>query len=225
MAQGYFITGTDTGIGKTWTSLALMQYFQHKGKTVVGMKPVSAGCEMINGQLKNEDALQLQKQSSIEVTYDLVNPYAFSRAISPHIAAKKAGIEVDIKRIQQNYTKLAALVDVVIVEGVGGWMVPLNTRQDVSNLAEQLNLSIIIVVGMRLGCINQARLTFAAIKQQKLRCAGWIASCVEKEMSELDANITTLQGFMDMPLLAVFPYEEKRNLRNFEKILKDTLQL
>ncbi|NOQ15569.1 MAG: dethiobiotin synthase [Methyloprofundus sp.] len=224
MAQGYFITGTDTGIGKTWTSLALMQYFQEKGKTVAGMKPVAAGCEIIDGQLKNDDALQLQEQSSIELPYSLVNPYAFSQPVSPHIAAKKAGKEVDILHIQKEYLKLATLVDVVIVEGVGGWMVPLNDSQDVSNLAEQLNLPIIIVVGMRLGCINQARLTFAAINRLGGCCEGWIASCVEEDMDELDANIKTLEAFAGMPLLAIFPYQEKRNLMNFKKISNETLQ-
>jgi len=116
------------------------------------------------------------------------------------------------------------MADVIIVEGVGGWMVPLNDRQDVSNLAEQLGLPIIIVVGIRLGCINQARLTFAAIDRSGLSCVGWIASCVEKDMHELDANIKTLEGFARMPLLAVFPYEEKINLSNFDKIANKTLQ-
>lgn len=224
MAQGYFVTGTDTGIGKTWTSLILMQYFQQKGKTVIGMKPIAAGCEMLGGQLKNEDALQLQEQSSIEIAYDLINPYAFSQPVSPHIAAKKAGQKVDIMQIQQVYLQLEALADVVVVEGVGGWMVPLNDKQDVSHLAELLNLPIIVVVGMRLGCINQARLTFEAIRQLGLRCEGWVASCVEENMQELDANIKTLEAVVGMPLLAIFPYEEKINLNNHKKISNKTLQ-
>ena len=224
MAQGYFVTGTDTGIGKTWTSLALMQYFQQQGKKVVGMKPVAAGCEMLEGQLKNEDALQLQAQSSVDIPYDLINPYAFSLPVSPHIAASKEGKRVEIAHIQQAYLKLEALADVVIVEGVGGWMVPLNEKEDVSHLAEQLNLPIIVVVGMRLGCINQAKLTFSAIERLGLHCEGWIASCVEKNMDELEANIETLEAFSDMPLLATFPYEEKINHKNYKKISIKTLQ-
>lgn len=224
MAQGYFVTGTDTGIGKTWTSLILMRYFQQQGKTVVGMKPVASGCDMIDGQLKNEDALQLQGQASINIDYNLINPYAFAMPVSPHIAAEKAGQEIEFTHIQQAYSKLAASADVVIVEGVGGWMVPLNDKQDVADLAEQLNLPIIVVVGMRLGCINQARLTFAAINGLGLQCEGWIASCVEENMDEVDANIKTLEAFAEMPLLAVFPYEEKINLKNSEKISNKTLQ-
>ncbi|MDC9729295.1 MAG: dethiobiotin synthase [Methyloprofundus sp.] len=218
MAQGYFVTGTDTEIGKTWASLALMEYFQQQGKVVVGMKPVAAGCEMLDGQLKNEDALQLQEQSSVDISYDLINPYAFLLPVSPHIAAKKENKKIELIRIKQDYQKLAALADVVVVEGVGGWLVPLNEKEDVSDLAVELNLPIIVVVGMRLGCINQAKLTFGAISRLGLRCEGWIASCVEKNMDELEANIKTLKGSTDMPLLAIFPYEEKRNYKNHKRI-------
>jgi len=218
MAQGYFVTGTDTGIGKTWSSLALMQYFQQQGKTVVGMKPVAAGCEWLDGQLKNEDALALQAQASINIPYDLINPYAFELPVSPHIAAQAVGEEVELAVIHKGYEKLQALADVVIVEGAGGWMVPLNEKEDIAQLAEQLALPLIIVIGMRLGCINQAKLTFAAIKHLDLACSGWIASCVEEDMPQLEANIKTIGAVAEMPLLAVFPYEKTRNLNNYNKI-------
>jgi len=219
MAQGYFVTGTDTGIGKTWSSLALMQYFQQQGKTVVGMKPVAAGCEWLDGQFKNEDALALQTQASIDIPYDLINPYAFELPVSPHIAAQAVGEEIEISVIRDEYEKLQTLADVVIVEGAGGWMVPLNAKEDIAQLAEQLALPLIVVIGMRLGCINQAKLTFAAIKQLDLACVGWIASCVEKDMQQLEANIKTIDAVADMPLLAVFPYEKIRNLNNYKKII------
>jgi len=219
MAQGYFVTGTDTGIGKTWSSLALMQYFQQQGKTVVGMKPVAAGCEWLDGQFKNEDALALQAQASIDIPYDLINPYAFELPVSPHIAAQAVGEEIKISVIRDEYEKLQTLADVVIVEGAGGWMVPLNAKEDIAQLAEQLALPLIVVIGMRLGCINQAKLTFAAIKQLDLVCVGWIASCVEEDMQQLEANIKTIESAADMPLLGVFPYEKTRNLENYKKII------
>jgi len=218
MAQGYFVTGTDTGIGKTWSSLALMQYFQQQGKTVVGMKPVAAGCEWLDGQFKNEDALALQAQASIDIPYNLINPYAFELPVSPHIAAQAVGEEIEISVIRDEYEKLQTLADVVIVEGAGGWMVPLNAKEDIAQLAEQLALPVIVVIGMRLGCINQAKLTFAAIKSMGLPCVGWIASCVEEDMQQLEANIKTIDAAADMPLLAVFPYEKTRNLNNYKKI-------
>jgi len=224
MAQGYFVTGTDTGIGKTWSSLALMQYFQEKGGRVVGMKPVASGCEILDGQLRNDDALQLQAQSSIDIEYEAVNPYAFAMPVSPHLAAKKVAEEIDISVIKEKYDYLASLADVVIVEGVGGWMVPLNDKQDVSCLAENLGLPVIVVVGMRLGCINQAKLTFLAIRQSGLPCLGWIASCVEEGMLELADNIATIKEVADMPLLATLPYKKQRDVEDYNKISIKTLQ-
>lgn len=206
MAQGYFITGTDTGIGKTWSTVALMQYFKNQGKTVIGMKPIASGCEKIDGQLKNEDALLLQQHASIALPYQDVNPYAFALPVSPHIAADKQGVEIELETIKAQYQQLEKQADVVLVEGVGGWMVPLNERQTVADLALHMGLPVIVVVGVRLGCINQAKLTFAAIQQTGVKCHGWIASCVEPDILVLDENIQTLCQATDLPLLAVFPY-------------------
>ncbi len=209
MAQGYFITGTDTGIGKTRASVALLEYFKAQGKTVVGMKPIASGCEKTPAGLRNEDAVLLQQYSNIKLPYDSINPFAFELPVSPHIAAEKAGCRIDLATILTAYKKLENTADVVIVEGVGGWLVPLNASDDVADLAVTLNLPVIIVVGMRLGCINQARLTFAAIKQSGVECVGWIASCVEKDMLMLAENIATLESNSEYPLLAVLPYEEE----------------
>ncbi|GAW85966.1 dethiobiotin synthetase [Bathymodiolus platifrons methanotrophic gill symbiont] len=208
MTQGYFVTGTDTGIGKTWSTIALMQYFKNQGKTVVGMKPVASGCERIDGQLKNEDALLLQQHASLALPYQDVNPYAFAMPVSPHIAAEQAGAEIVLKNIIDKYQKIEKLADVVLVEGVGGWLVPLNAHQDVADLARELDLPVILVVGMRLGCINQAKTTFAALQKSGVKCQGWIASCVEKDMLMLDENIQSLCLSINAPLLAVFPYME-----------------
>lgn len=211
MAQGFFVTGTDTGIGKTWSTVALMHYFKNQGKSVIGMKPVASGCDQREGQLKNADALLLQKHASISLPYQDINPYAFALPVSPHVAAEKLGVEIELDNITIHYQHLAKLADVVLVEGVGGWMVPLNMHQDVADLARQLDLPVIVVVGMRLGCINQAKLTFAAIRQTGVKCHGWIASCVAQDMLMLDENIQTLSQATDMPLLAIFPYINKLN--------------
>lgn len=211
MTQGYFITGTDTGIGKTWSTVALMQYFKNQGKTVIGMKPVAAGCELLDGLMRNEDALILQEHASIAIAYQAVNPYALTLPVSPHIAARQEGVEISLDVIVDQYAQLKNQVDVILVEGAGGWMVPLSADLDISDLAQCIGLPVIIVVGMRLGCINQARLTFAAIEQSAVQCRGWIASCVERDMPLLDENIQTLRQSTKLPLLAVFPYLDTLN--------------
>lgn len=206
MSQGYFITGTDTGIGKTWSTVALMQYFKNQGQTVLGMKPIASGCDEVDGSLKNEDALLIQQQGSIILPYKDVNPYAFALPVSPHIAAEQVGVEIVLDTIAEKYQQIEKLADIVLVEGVGGWLVPLNTQEDVADLALKLDLPVIVVVGIRLGCINQAKLTFAALQKTGVSCRGWIASCIERDMLMLDDNIRTLCQSTDMPLLAVLPY-------------------
>jgi len=223
MAQGYFVTGTDTGIGKTWTTVALMQYFKNQGKSVIGMKPVASGCDELDGQLRNEDALLLQEHASVAVPYQEVNPYAFALPVSPHIAAEQAGVEINIISIVDKYQELEKKSDIVLVEGVGGWLVPINTQQDVADLAKALDLPVIVVVGMRLGCINQAKLTFAAIEQKGVLCKGWIASCVEQDMLMLKENIQTLCAATAIPLLAVLPNATGLDAKAFAEKIDKTL--
>jgi len=223
MAKGYFITGTDTGIGKTRTTIALLEYFKRQEKVVLGMKPVASGCMLVDGRLKNEDALLIQKHASNKMPYELINPYAFELPVSPHLAAKQAGTVIDIKRIKLAYQKLEQQSEVVIVEGVGGWLVPLNQNQDVSDLAYLLDLSVIVVVGIRLGCINQAKLTFSELKRSGVQCLGWIASCVQQDMLMQEENIETLSHCLDIPLLAVLPYEKELNTDYFSQQIKDKL--
>jgi dethiobiotin synthetase len=199
---GYFITGTDTDVGKTLVSCALLHGFAARGRRVVGMKPVAAGCAA--GAL-NDDVLQLRAASNIKANDELVNPYAFEPAIAPHLAAQQAGVDIDLTRIVAAYRGLAAQADVVIVEGAGGFMVPLNDRQTGADLAQQLGLPVILVVGMRLGCINHALLTVRGIAELRLQCAGWVANVLDADMPALQQNIGALRERIAAPLLGVVP--------------------
>jgi dethiobiotin synthetase len=211
MEQGYFITGTDTNAGKTWATIALMRYFKHKGKTVVGMKPVAAGCsfpcaawECQDGQLKNKDALLIQENASIQIDYGLINPYAYELPVSPHIAGIYNPVKLD--EIVERFNVLKELAEIVLVEGAGGWYAPLNDHEDISDLAKELALPIIIVVAIRLGCINHAKLTWQAIHYSGIPCAGWIAVCVDPDMLKPDENIGMIKTAFNVPLLGVLPY-------------------
>ncbi|MFI3217665.1 MAG: dethiobiotin synthase [Methylococcales bacterium] len=207
MENAYFITGTDTNVGKTWATLALMHAIKQQGKTVVGMKPVASGCTLHQGRLQNEDALLLQAHASIPVDYELVNPYAYLQPVSPHIAGVDNPVNLD--KVLANFTALKALADIVLVEGVGGWYAPINDQQAVSDLAQCLALPVILVVGMRLGCINHARLTYQAICASGLACAGWLAVCNDPTMLKRNENIATLKKLLNSPLLGVLPYQER----------------
>jgi len=205
MEAAYFITGTDTDVGKTWATVAFMHYIKQQGKTVIGMKPVAAGCALQDGQLKNDDALLLQAHASIQVDYDKINPYAYLQPVSPHIA----GVDnpVNVARVGQVFHSLQSLADVVLVEGAGGWYAPINDQQAVSDLAHALALPVIMVVAIRLGCINHARLTYQAIRASGLPCAGWVANCTDPAMLNRDDNIATITRLLDAPLLGVLPYQ------------------
>lgn len=205
MTNGLFITGTDTGIGKTWASLGLMAALQRNGKTVVGMKPVASGCEKTAYGLRNEDALLLQEQASVKLDYELVNPFAFEPAIAPHIAAEQAGKNIDPENIIEGYRELEKQAEWVVVEGVGGWRVPLGAEITVADLALALKLPVILVVGLRLGCINHALLSAESIQQSGLQLAGWIANCIDPDMEQQEKNIHTLTQHITSPLLGIVP--------------------
>ena len=209
MVQGYFVTGTDTGVGKTTVSCALLQAFAAQGKKVIGMKPVVAGSE--NGRW--HDVERLIAASNISAAREHVNPYAFDPPISPHIAAQKAGVDIDLTVIQHAYQVLNSQADIVIVEGAGGFLVPLNAQQTGADLARALNLPVILVVGMRLGCLNHALLTAQAIRVASLPLAGWIANCIDPQMLVLEENISTLEQRLDGPLLEVVPFDATMNLQ------------
>jgi len=208
--MNYFVTGTDTGVGKTLISCALLHGFAAQGKLVAGMKPVAAGC---NADGQNEDALQLLAAGNVVVSYGLINPYCFRSAIAPHIAARHDGVEIQFSHITESYQKLAALSDVVIVEGAGGLLVPLNEQQDSADLVLELGLPVILVVGMRLGCLNHALLAVEAVTARGLTLAGWVANVIDADMIFAQENVAALQQRIVAPLLGVVPYLPRLDAR------------
>jgi dethiobiotin synthetase len=174
------------------------------------MKPVSAGCDA-DGQ--NDDVKQLCAASNVSASHQQINPYSFVPAVAPHLAAQQAGINIDLARIVESYKALAAQADVVIVEGAGGFLVPLNDTQDGGDLARALGLPVILVVGIRLGCLNHALLTVEAIAARGLMLAGWVANVVDRNMVMLDENIATLSQRITAPLLGVVPYTNEPDAR------------
>jgi dethiobiotin synthetase len=203
--RGYFITGTDTGVGKTAVTLGLMRLLQARGNTVVAMKPVAAGCEPTPAGLRNDDALRLQQQASIELDYAQVNPCAFAPAIAPHIAAEQAAVRIDIDKIIIKYIELYHVSGCVLVEGVGGWLVPLNADETLADLALQLELDVIMVVGIRLGCLNHALLTAAAITAAGCTLVAWVANQLPPALEGAQENINYLKSRISVPLLGVLP--------------------
>lgn len=203
--MSYFVTGTDTNVGKTLISCALLHGFADKGLRVVGMKPVA--CD--EGPV-SEDVRLLRAASNVLATRGQVNPYCFERAIAPNLAAKFVGVRINLDRILESYRELATQADMVIVEGAGGYLVPLNESEDGADLARMLKLPVILVVGMRLGCMNHALLTVQAVAASGLKLAGWVANCVDAEMSMLNENIAALQERIKAPLLGVVPHCKTR---------------
>jgi len=205
-AQGVLVTGTDTGIGKTLVACALLQAFCAAGVRAVGMKPVAAGCEARAGRLVNEDVTALVAASNVAAPEDLVNPYRFRPAIAPHLAAAQAGEAISLDRIRDAYAGLCQRADRVVVEGAGGLLVPLGAGKDFRDLAALLALPVILVVGMRLGCLNHALLTAEALQARGLRLAGWFANSLEPAMPEFEGNLLALRERLQGPLLGVLPY-------------------
>jgi dethiobiotin synthetase len=203
MAQGFFVTGTDTGVGKTHVTCALLWATRQLGLTSVGMKPVAAGVEADGG---NDDVNQLLAASSVMPPLEWINPFLYAPAIAPHIAAQEAGRPIDMALIQQALTHLSSLADVVWVEGVGGFRVPLTAQADTADLAQTLALPIILVVGMRLGCLNHALLTAEAINNRNLRLAAWVANQIDPAMNRFAENVAALETRLVAPLLGVIPY-------------------
>lgn len=204
MAKSYFVIGTDTNVGKTYVASALIRQFVEAGFKTIGMKPIASGCEINEqGELVNEDVVALSEASNVRAPLDLVNPYRFVPAIAPHIAAEQAGVQIQSDVIVQIYHQLTTLAEVLIVEGAGGFLVPINSQETLADLAVKLNLPIILVVGVRLGCINHALLTVEAIKARGLSLAGWVANQVDSEMSVFDENLVSLQQRINTPCIGI----------------------
>lgn len=209
MKQGFFVTGTDTGVGKTTVSSLLLRAYVAQGCKAVGMKPVASGCEVEDGKLVSADATMLKDAGNVHAQLEIINPYTFKPPISPHLASSQAGIEIKLPVIQQAFHALQNLADVIIVEGVGGFLAPLNDRQNAADLAVELGLPVILVVGMRLGCLNHALLTAEAVTRRGLPLAGWVASCVEANMMSLEDNIATLDARLACPRMFTVPFSEQ----------------
>lgn len=202
----WFITGTDTEIGKTYVAGMLIRQLVSDGHRVAGMKPIASGCERTDAGLRNEDALNLIAASNVDLPYEVVNPYAFEPAIAPHIAAQEAGVDIDIKRIRRQAETIDA--DFLIVEGVGGWCVPLGDTSMLVELAKATAEEVIIVVGMRLGCINHALLTAAQVQRDGMHLKGWIANHIDPEMDVQSENLATLRRLMPCPFMGVLPWSD-----------------
>lgn len=206
LPRGWFVTGTDTGVGKTGVALGLMHRLQAQGCVVAGMKPVASGCAATADGLRNDDALHLQRQSSLKLDYSLVNPYAFAPPIAPHLAAAQAGVRIETGTIIDACARIAAQVDYTIVEGVGGWLVPLNEQETLADLACGLQLPVILVVGIRIGCLNHALLTVESMAHRGLYLAGWVANCLRPVDVTTEANIAALETRIPAPVLGIVPW-------------------
>ncbi|ESQ12757.1 MAG: dethiobiotin synthase [Thiohalocapsa sp. PB-PSB1] len=217
--SGVFVTGTDTDAGKTEICLGLMAALQQQGLSVLGMKPVASGGSLCPDHLIDnrpgqpalccEDALRLQSQGSRQVRYETVNPYAFDPPIAPHLAAAEVGVQIELEVLRTAYAELTGQADFVVVEGVGGWRVPLAPRLAVSDLPMALDLPVLLVVGLRLGCINHALLTAEAIRARGACLIGWVANLVDPNMLAPDRNIATLSAEIDAPMLGSVPWLDR----------------
>ncbi len=203
----YFVTGTDTAVGKTLITAALLLSARAFGLRAVGVKPVSAGCTRVNGQLVNDDALLLQRYASVPLDYSQVNPVALELAIAPHIAARRAGIDLRARVVAAAVSRVADQGhDALLVEGAGGWRVPLNDTETMADVAATLGYPVILVVAMRLGCLNHALLTVEAVRSAGLTLAGWVANSNGPEMGAFDENLQTLEQRLPALRLGTVPY-------------------
>lgn len=200
--NGFFVTGTDTGVGKTLVACSLLRAFAARGYKSVGMKPVASGAVAGGNGLVHDDVERLTVAGNVTAPRERVNPYCFAPPIAPHIAAAEAGVQIDLDHVGRCFDALAERADVVIVEGVGGFRVPLGPGADTAQLAARLALPVVLVVAMRLGCLNHALLTAEAIAGRGLPLAGWVANHLDPQMAAADENVRALETLIAAPLLA-----------------------
>jgi dethiobiotin synthetase len=216
MARRYFVTGTDTGVGKTTVSCALLAAANARGLSTLALKPVASGCVQTADGLRNDDALALMEVMSEQLGYDEVNPVALPAPLSPHLAAAAAGRRIAVSQLA-GYCRGSLLrrVDLALVEGAGGWRVPVSSRELLSALPRELGLPVILVVGLRLGCINHAVLTAEAIARDGLRLAGWVANGIDPAMAAVEENLATLQAMLPAPCLGHLPWRPGQAAADF----------
>jgi len=204
--RGFFVTGTDTGVGKTLFSAALTRALVARGLRVAVMKPVASGSERTPEGLRNSDALTLMAAANVKAPYSAVNPYCFLAPISPHIAAQDGGIVVDLGLLRREFDSLAAAADCVVVEGAGGWLAPIGEATSMADIAVELALPAILVVGIRLGCLNHAQLTRESIATRGVTFTGWVANHIDPQLERATENVTTLSVRLGAPPLVRLPF-------------------
>jgi dethiobiotin synthetase len=223
MSQSVFITGTDTGIGKTLVAASLLRALQTRGLRAIGMKPVASGCAMTPHGLRNDDAELLRTHGSGAPDYALVNPYALPEAIAPHLAAQHSGVIVELAPLREVYATLSTMSQCVVVEGVGGWSVPLSGTLMQADLVRALRLPVILVIGLRLGCINHALLSARAIAHDGCELVGWIGNQVDAAMLCLEENLSTLRERLPAPCLGVLPHARAPDPRELAPLLSGAI--
>jgi len=206
MSSGIFVTGTDTGVGKTVAACTLLRAHAARGRRAVGMKPVASGIAAGSG--RNEDVAALEAAGNVQVTLALRNPYAFTPAIAPHLAAAQAGVKIELSRIERAYRELARCADRIVVEGAGGALSPLDDEHDMLDIASTIGLPVLLVVGIRLGCLNHALLSALAIRARGLTLAGWVANAIDPALPCFDENIATLERRLAAPRLATLRWSD-----------------
>lgn len=211
MASAIFVTGTDTEVGKTLVACGLLRRLRKAGYTTAAIKPVAAGCEHTPHGLRNEDALALQREITFDLSYAQINPIALQPAIAPHIAASRAGIDLTAAEIERSCQRVLALgAGYTVIEGAGGWNLLLNQKETLADVVAQLAIPVVLVVGLRLGCLNHALLTAEAIRSRGLLLAGWVGSCLQPQpMTALEENIATLQSVLAAPCMGIVPHLAK----------------
>jgi dethiobiotin synthetase len=212
MKKGFFVAGTDTEIGKTTVSLSLLKLFAQQGYATAALKPVASGATRTEQGLRNQDALQLQQAATTDLAYEQVNPFAFAEPISPNFAAAKVKRELTAQQIVEAcQSVLNSDAEIIVIEGIGGWVTPINNSETMADVAKQLGLPVVLVVGIRLGCLNHSLLTYEAIRKSGLPLAGWMANQIDNDMLCVEENIAYLQQQIDAPLLGILPFMETQS--------------
>jgi dethiobiotin synthetase len=219
VTKSLFVTGTDTGVGKTRVAATLCHALASLGMRVAAMKPVASGCTLTSEGLRNDDALALLASMNVRAEYSEVNPFAFAPAIAPHIAAQEAGIEIDFDVLDRAHERLQLRAEVLIVEGAGGWLAPLDAGRSFADLAARWQMDVILVVGMRLGCLNHALLTAESIERRGLRLRGWVANCIDPQFERRSENISSLQRRISAPCLGILPFEPRPDIPSLARAI------
>jgi len=204
--KGFFISGTDTGVGKTWMTAALLHAMGNRGLRVAGLKPLACGGHETRDGWRHDDAVLLMQQATVTLPYEAVNPYPLREPIAPHIAAQRAGLRLSAAALHEACTTLDVELDYLLIEGVGGWEVPINEYETTAHFARMVGFPVIVVVGIRLGCLNHALLTCDAVLRRQLNVTGWIANIIDPQMLMIQENIEALESRLPAPRLATVPY-------------------